>query len=436
MSLIKTISFLLVFVLLATMFSGCKSKNTTTDVSSTMTEEELMAQIKNDTLKKKGEKENESSNESSKDGQNTSSEQDGKESSSTVSSGKEVNLMKVKINAVTPTINKSLLLANDKVYNWSKNYTQKSSQAYYGSGDIFWGSSVEFEWSCNEKPEYYILKVSANKSLEDAVEVKTTANEADIKNIFVGKTIYWQVSAKYKNGTALSDLFTFQTVQSPRTIRLNGVSNTRDIGGYMTESGKRVKQGMVYRTALLDGINSDGLSAALTDYKIKTDLDLRKSGEGSAGKKSPLGTTVNYINISCPYYLGKDSTGINNSENWPALKQIVELFADSKNYPIVAHCSLGRDRTGTLCFLINGLLGVSKEDLFLDYELSFFSYTGCQDNAGVDHLVTQIEKTYNFIADNYGNPGDSFSTRVEKFLLDVGVTQSKINAIKNNLLEK
>lgn len=431
MSLLKTISFLLVFVLLVTMFSGCKSKSTSSDVSSTMTEDELLAQIKNDTLKKKSEKENEKSNEPSKDVQSTPSEQSGKP----VSSGKEVNLMNVKINAVKPTINQSLLLANDRVYNWSQKYTKKSSEAYYGSGDIFAGHSVEFEWSCNEKPEYYIFKVSANKSLEGAVEVKTTAAEADIKNIFVGKTIYWQVSAKYKNGTVTSDLFTFQTVQSPRTIRLSGVSNTRDIGGYMTESGKRVKQGMVYRAALLDGINSDGLNAALTDFKIKTDLDLRKAGEGSAGKKSPLGSTVNYIHISCPYYLGKDSTGINNSDNWPVIKQIVELFADSKNYPIVAHCSLGRDRTGTLCFLINGLLGVSKEDLFLDYELSFFSYTGCQDNAGVDHLVNQIEKTYNFIADNYGSEGDSFSTRVEKYLLDVGVTQNKINAIKNNLLE-
>lgn len=100
MSLIKTISFLLAFVLLFTMFSGCKSQNTASDVTSTLKQEELLAQIKNGTLKKKGEKENESSNEPSKDGQNTSSEQVGKDSSSTVSSGKEVNLMNVKINAI------------------------------------------------------------------------------------------------------------------------------------------------------------------------------------------------------------------------------------------------------------------------------------------------------------------------------------------------
>ena len=41
----------------------------------------------------------------------------------------------------------------------------------------------------------------------------------------------------------------------------------------------------------------------ITDYKIKTDLDLRKSGEGTAGTKSPLGNDVNYINIQgqCQY---------------------------------------------------------------------------------------------------------------------------------------
>lgn len=445
MSIIKKISVLLALVLIFSVFSaGCKSsEDTSSDISGAMTEAELLEQIKNDTLNKKAEKDKDKT-ESVKDESSANKEQSGDStqvSQSTTpqqsdSSKKEVNLMDVKINLSSPTADSSIRLANDTVYNWSQNYTLKSSDTYHGQGDIFWCNSIEFNWTCNETPECFILKLSTNKSFEGAREIRTTKNKVtSIENIFVGKKYYWQVSAKFKNGTVDSEVFTFETVQSPRTINLNGVSNSRDIGGYLTESGKRVKQGMVYRSGTLDSITSASLESAINEFKITTDLDLRASGEGTAGKKSPLGSGINYVQVSSPYYLGKYDNGINNPENWPNLKKIMQVFADSKNYPVIAHCSLGRDRTGNVCMLLSGLLGVSKKDIFLDYELSFFSSTGCADKSTVEHLVTQLESTYNYVA-TYGAEGDSFSVCVEKYLLDVGLTQQEINAIKTNLLEK
>lgn len=416
-----------------------------------MNETELLEQIKNDTLNKKAEKEKdktesvkdessankEQSGDSTIVSQNTAAQQSGNGgsggNSQSGSSKKEVNLMDVKINLVSPATGLSIRLANDKVYNWSQNYTLKSSEAHYGQGDIFWCNSIEFNWTCNETPEYFVFKISTNESFENAREIRTSNNKlTSFDNIFVGKKYYWKVSAKFKNGTVDSGVFTFETIQSPRTINLTGVSNSRDIGGYLTENGKRVKQGMVYRSGTLDSIIDT--QSAINEFKIKTDLDLRASGEGTAGKKSPLGSGVNYVNVSSPYYLGKTDSGINNPENWPNLKKIMQVFADSENYPVIVHCSLGRDRTGNVCMLLSGILGVSKEYIFLDYELSFFSSTGCADKATVEHLVTQLEKAYNYVA-TYGADGDSFSVCVEKYLLDVGLSQQEINAIKTNLLE-
>jgi protein tyrosine/serine phosphatase len=56
------------------------------------------------------------------------------------------------------------------------------------------------------------------------------------------------------------------------------------------------------------------------------------------------------------------------------------VLADESNYPIFFHCAIGTDRTGTLAYLINGLLGVPEEDLYYDYCFSNFGaiYT---DNA-------------------------------------------------------
>ena len=39
---------------------------------------------------------------------------------------------------------------------------------------------------------------------------------------------------------------------------------------------------------------------------------------------------------------------------------------------LLLHCSIGTDRTGVICFLINALLGVSEEDLYKDYLFSMF----------------------------------------------------------------
>ena len=57
---------------------------------------------------------------------------------------------------------------------------------------------------------------------------------------------------------------------------------------------------------------------------------------------------------------------------------------------IYFHCRIGTDRTGTLAYILEGLLGVSEEDRVDDYELSFFSglvnrhrYYSTQSNSSI-----------------------------------------------------
>ena len=52
-----------------------------------------------------------------------------------------------------------------------------------------------------------------------------------------------------------------------------------------------------------------------------------------------------------------------------------KYLSDASNYPIYTHCQGGADRTGTYAFLLNGLLGVSYEDLTRDFELTSFAGT-------------------------------------------------------------
>ena len=175
---------------------------------------------------------------------------------------------------------------------------------------------------------------------------------------------------------------------------------------------------------------------------IKTDLDLR---DGKKLTKSPIGDSLNYINVSAPYYADasckeKDSGATINSKSYKeALTTEIRTFANPDNYPIYLHCSLGRDRAGTLAYLISALVGVELIDLQRDYETSFFSVTGWADasqGAGqINQLLPALNTLAAFLNSHY--PADSLMASTERFVKEyLGITQEEVDSIRNILLEQ
>ncbi|MBR2337674.1 MAG: tyrosine-protein phosphatase [Clostridia bacterium] len=72
-----------------------------------------------------------------------------------------------------------------------------------------------------------------------------------------------------------------------QTIAIDGAVNARDIGGYKGLNGKRVKRGIIYRGAHLDGITDKDNALAIIGYFEKvidyieafTGRDLREKTE-------------------------------------------------------------------------------------------------------------------------------------------------------------
>ena len=197
----------------------------------------------------------------------------------------------------------------------------------------------------------------------------------------------------------------------------------RDLGGYITRDGRRVKQNLAYRSAQLESITDEGLAVALHQLNIRTDLDLRGSSI------APLGPTVQHVSVPMQWY-----EHIFGEDKHEAVRKTVATFAYEENYPILFHCSMGRDRTGTTAFLILGLLGVEEDTLRHEYCASFFSQQGAFDEAEFPLLMINMNRLVDGF-DDYGNADDTIQEKIEAFLLHIGVTEAEIQSIRDIWLE-
>jgi hypothetical protein len=266
----------------------------------------------------------------------------------------------------------------------------------------------------------YTVYISERADMKDAMELSVTDTSAKVYNLKVGTQYFWQVKAQGEE----SLVYTFITEDGyARFIKMDGVSNVRDLGGYYTVDGKRVKQGMAFRSAHLDGITKEGLAVAHGELGIRTDLDLR------GGSSRPLGDSVAHISVGMRWY-----EGIFDSSYHEQVRRAISAFAYEENYPIVFHCSMGRDRTGTTSYLILGLLGVDEDTLHREYYASFFSEQAAFDPSEFPLLVINM-KNLNRGLDKYGDADDTLSQKIEAYLLDIGVTAEEIASIRALLLE-
>lgn len=282
---------------------------------------------------------------------------------------------------------------------------------------------VTFSWECKKDNNGYTLRYATTRDFSDVIEVRTDEPQVQVDSLLTGCTYYWQVVTHIYSGDNFSTVFSFNTAQTPRIISIPGVFNTRDFGGYTTTDGKqRIKQGMIYRGGRLDDILPQGKTKALDVYKIKTDLDLRRPTEVLM-EGSPLGASVNYRNISVIDY--------NGAYTYPdEMRDAIGVFADEANYPIYVHCSVGRDRTGTLLFILGNLLGVQEESLYADYEITYLTPKTYKkgDTTGHDSFLNFLNKLKQY-------EGQTLQEKSESYCKSIGVTQEQIDSIRSILLD-
>lgn len=178
------------------------------------------------------------------------------------------------------------------------------------------------------------------------------------------------------------------------------ICNFRDLGGYFTQDGKKVRTGLLYRSCYLGWMNEEELHH-LQDLGIKTVLDLRTSYEAFDNPDPVIEGIENYrvsgmrdrngegVDFS-PYGIHKmiisdDSDQETLHKHMAQLYRdmmfrnegfmfIIEMMKQNIEFPILFHCATGKDRTGAIAALMYLSLGVSIEDIMEDYLLSNQAY--------------------------------------------------------------
>lgn len=224
------------------------------------------------------------------------------------------------------------------------------------------------------------------------------------------------------NGNTETYTGSFITAQTNRFITLPGVKNTRDIGGYMTSYDKRVREGLLIRGTEIDGLVEPTYyledKDAAKEFGFKCDLDLRSDVIFTGDYKSRLGASHKFYN-SCMY------GGVFAETSHDSLRNIFADLANPDNYPMYLHCTYGADRTGTIVFLLQGILGVAEEDMNIEYELTGFFLSGYEKGTNLNSLYGGLE----------GTEGDTINEKIVNYLTGtVGVTQEQIESIRNIFL--
>ncbi|KAJ3300581.1 hypothetical protein HK104_009916 [Borealophlyctis nickersoniae] len=281
---------------------------------------------------------------------------------------------------------------------------------------------------------------------------------------------------------------------------LDGVPNFRDAGeNKVTKDGRRLKPRVVFRSATTDEASEDDVRYITEELGIRTIIDLRSRGEGihraqHALEGSPtladryklsemarpagenrvtfkidfMLTLRRYIWSSLDFvtkvlfiiltiffqhntarrlvvsrsFLSRSGLyGMNRAILTNCGKDIQRIFtilADKSSYPVLIHCTAGKDRTGLTVALLQMLAGVESDQIIRDYARSkegLKSQMGrlvegvgqhglSDDFAGCPPEV--MEKTLLFIKEEYGS--------IEQYLESVGVERDVQERVRTNLL--
>jgi protein-tyrosine phosphatase len=171
----------------------------------------------------------------------------------------------------------------------------------------------------------------------------------------------------------------------PITIALEGASNVRDLGGYAGRDGRRVRRGLVFRSAALATLTAGDLDV-MAGLGLQVICDFRGVAERERAPTLLRGPEIVSLPIEPSVGAGLRDILQTKEATGEALYAVLErayvayALASTGQYralferllsggtPLLFHCSAGKDRTGFGAALVLTALGVDWADVVADFE--------------------------------------------------------------------
>lgn len=241
-----------------------------------------------------------------------------------------------------------------------------------------------------------------------------------------------------------------------RVLRFDACLNVRDLGGLPLRGGGLTRFGAFVRADGLFRLSEDGLRA-VRDYGVDTVIDLRFPDElqrrpNPFEERADLG--VRLVHISLMDVTNEEILAVDRAQlpwlKWnkamlqlagPQIGMILRTLARSGPGAALYHCHAGKDRTGLVSVLLEGLAGVEDDAIAADYVATnvFLRDVYAEILAeyapdSPEHVRLSAEMpckpvtalgTLHFLREQYGGP--------EGYMKSVGVDATDIAALRRKL---
>ena len=339
--------------------------------------------------------------------------------------------------SATVIIMSTLCVSAQETYTVQKNdYLYSISEKYYGNGKD-WSKIYDANQDKIRNPQ--IIRVGQSLIIPDAEAEKSTV---------------------------------LQQMYDSRSLGLTSVENARQEGGIMTTDGRHVKNGLLLRTASLDNLSEADAQTLAQKYNVKYVVDLRTSIERDAAPdrvvpgaeniwisvlesdeniKKVMATPNDRMQMmlaAAKYIDGKTQYWdyATTETGKKGYRQFFDILLKNEGATLW-HCSAGKDRTGMAGVLVLSALGVDRETILDDFELSNIAKAESMTKA--EAYLRQLGEPEEMIQKTLAMVGversymaytldrmDAEYGGVMGFLTDgLGLTQNDIEALKAKYLE-
>ena len=213
----------------------------------------------------------------------------------------------------------------------------------------------------------------------------------------------------------------FPSHPESRKVTLDGTRNTRELGGLPVAGGGTFPKGKVFRSGALC-FASQADASKLLKMGIKTIIDLRLDNEIAKDGPDKAYLTKGIPNLYHWPMAGSRGPGLAAyesymEENGPLFKQFFAVLAKPERYPVLFHCSAGKDRTGILTALLLEAVGTPRNVIYDDYLHSMRITPALKvEKAWMDAVFKEVDA----------------KGGIEPFLKSCGVTDQQLAAVRAN----